>query len=271
MEATGIPERKTILQGIGLLFVVIVAIASIYYLSKFLYGTTGLQSTQLVSGKIPTNAAPQLVNAPPVIYEGGEFSVSFWVYIANWNVNNGTRKLIFTFGGNNYSTIVIGLGARTNTLFVRVATSTGDPNSQGQKLLTADVADLFQPNPPNEDVGSGSIGTQPMCDLPEIDLQRWVNITVVLNGRTCDVFLDGKLMRSCVLDNYFKVDNSSSLRANVLAFNNKLYGFDGYLSNLNMYNSAMNPSQIWSNYMKGPTGTNTDISSWFNNLINGSS
>ena len=38
-----------------------------------------------------------------------------------------------------------------------------------------------------------------MCDLTDIDLQRWINITVSVNGRIVDVYYDGKLARSCVL------------------------------------------------------------------------
>jgi hypothetical protein len=255
---------------VGITVILGVLLLGIYYLSKFFFGVSGLQGTQLISGKVSTTTAPKISTAPPVIYEGGEFSVSFWAYVANWNVNLGQRKLLFQFGGKNFSTIVIGLGAFTNTLIVRVATSTGNgTDTAGSTLLPSDVEKLFKPNPPDDDVGSGEIGAQPVCDLSEIDLQRWVNVAVVISGRTCDVYIDGKLQRSCILNNYFKVDNQSPLTANVIANASGSYGFDGYMSNLNMYNYSLNPSQIYKNYMSGPSGTNTDVSSWFKSLITG--
>ena len=62
---------------------------------------------------------------------------------------------------------------------------------------------------------SGSSGTtSPInhtCTVDNIPLQRWVNIIVSLNGRTMDVYINGKLTRTCVLPGVAKVNPSASI------------------------------------------------------------
>jgi hypothetical protein len=297
------------LPGIVMVGLVIIGLVAVYFLSQWLYGTKNLQATSLISGQIPANVPPTKVEAPPKIYEGGELSVSFWVYVANWKAGLGKRKHILEIGGSNFSTLLIGLGAFKNTLFVRTHTrgvgamgsgttiigaapttttnlatvaptatttttapapATTTPTvspfqnmpTQDPTLLATEVTAMFQPMTMDDSV-AGGIANQPMCDLPEIDLQRWVLVSVVMSGRTVDVYLDGKLQRSCMLPSYFKVDTASPLVAKVLQFN----GFDGYLSRVNAYNYALNPDQVYRLYMAGPSGTNSDIGSWFNSLF----
>ena len=111
------------------------------------------------------------------------------------------------------------------------------------------------------------LNAPPMCDLPEIGMQRWTMITVVLSGRTIDVYLDGKLNRSCIAPSYFKVD-PTGVTANITDRG----GFDGYTGYTAVSNYAMNPDEIYRAYMSGPNGLSaTDIFSWFTGLFKGSS
>jgi hypothetical protein len=115
-----------------------------------------------------------------------------------------------------------------------------------EKLTKAKVDSIFQPAqvPPGQLLND----TMPICDLPEVELQRWVCFGIVLNGRTVDVYLDGKLARSCVLPSFYTVDaNGVSLK--LLQYG----GFDGFLSKVVVYSQALNPDQIYRIYMSGPS------------------
>ena len=97
---------------------------------------------------------------------------------------------------------------------------------------------------------SGMLDTTANCDIPSIDLQRWVNIVVAINGKTCDVYLDGKLVRSCVLDNYFNVDSAYALTVGEAG------GFGGNINTTQMYGYALSPDLVYANYMAGPNPVN---------------
>ena len=78
-------------------------------------------------------------------------------------------------------------------------------------------------------------------------MQRWNLITVVLSGKTTDVYVDGKLARSCVSSSYYKVD-TMNVTPNILQHQ----AFDGKIANLSLYSVALNPAQIYQLYSEGP-------------------
>lgn len=235
-------------RSIGGIVVVILGAVALYYLYKFVYGAEGLVTESVITTAIPGNVAtkPALYTIPP-IYEGGEYSITFWTYITGFKDQTGLNKHILEIRGVDYSTLVVGLGAHRSKLIVRVNTAGGSGGSGKTSLTTVEVSNLFK----TTQVPSGLLDQgMELCDLPEIDLQRWVCIGIVLNGRTCDLYMDGKLARSCVLPGPFKVD-PKGYQMKLLDFN----GFDGFLSDVNCYQYALNPDQAYRIYMAGPSDT----------------
>jgi hypothetical protein len=246
---------------------VIVGAVALYYLYNFLHRTTSITSTAILTPDTLGTTKLSVLPNPPPIYEGGEYAVSMWVYINSYNVNRNRRKHLFEIGGASFSTLLIGLGAFRNTLFVRThskdfdagasaaaqpapaANATQTPGSEEAaradgSLKAADITSMFQPMALDDTI----LDSTPACDLPEIDMQRWTFIAVVLSGRTIDVYLDGKLARSCVTKSYFKVD-PTGVSAKALDHG----GFDGHISKVNAYNNGINPSDIYKLYQAGPT------------------
>lgn len=235
-------------RSIGGIVILILGAVALYYLYQFVYGVQGLSSSTIIKAAIPgnTKTRPALYSIPP-IYEGGEYSVTYWVYITGFKDQGGLNKHILEIRGVDYSTLVVGLGAFKNKLLTRVNTAGGGGGSGKTSLTTAEVQNLFK----TTQVPSGLLedGLE-LCDLPEVDLQRWVCIGLVLNGRTCDIYMDGKLARSCVLPGPFKVD-PKGYQMKLLDFD----GFDGFLSDVTCYQYALNPDQAYRIYMAGPTDT----------------
>jgi hypothetical protein len=109
------------------------------------------------------------------------------------------------------------------------------------------------------------IDTPPLCDLPDIDMQRWMMVSIVLSGRTIDVYLNGKLKRSCVAPSHFKVDPTGV--SPVLCDKG---GFDGHIAGVGVSNYAFNPEQIYKLYLSGPEGSTWDFGKWVRSLFTGS-
>jgi hypothetical protein len=100
-----------------------------------------------------------------------------------------------------------------------------------------------------------------LCDLPNLDLQKWVQVAISVNGRTVDVYIDGKLARSCVLPGLYRVD-AGGYNADLLDYG----GFGGFVNAVQMYNYALNPNTVYSMYMGGPspiTSIGAYLSSFF--------
>jgi hypothetical protein len=175
----------------------------------------------------------------PAPLAGGEYTVNTWVYINDYSVNNGKNKHVLSIGGSSFSTLLIFLGPYKNTLSVRVKTDDGNTGD----FSTSAVNTLFN----SLQSGSSLLDISKPCDINSVDLQKWVQLTVVLNNKICDVYIDGKMARSCILPSFFRVDKSNT-KMSICDYN----GFGGYVSNTSAYNYALNPEQIWRLYMTGP-------------------
>lgn len=266
---------------------VFAGLVGLYYLYQYLFGPKSTNTYTLISATQNAHIDPSkpitiTSDKLPVIYEGGEFSISTWIYITNWSYRTGFNKSIISVGGPNFDTIRIYLGGNKPKLSVRLQTkdASGTMNTvpSGATAINVNIGASNITSNSQVPIESLDKGTQnatfsilqtdsglldgsPLCDLPEIDLQRWVNITVSVNGRTVDVYMDGKLARSCVLPSFYKVD-AGGYSANLLAYG----GFGGQISTTTMYDSALNPETVYKNYMAGPEPI-TNIGQWFSSFF----
>ena len=227
-----------------------IGIMALYYLYGFLFGTSNIMTVQLVNTRTDAaNGDFSKVPAIPKPLEGGEYTVNTWLYISSFRNAGGAtamaKKYVFELKGDNFDTLLIALAANVNKLIVRVNTKDQTTGATGNtaadiSLKPADITAVM------------TAVTEPdtqVCDVGEIDLQRWILVSVVLNGKTVDTYLDGKLARSCTLPHVFRVD-SSPVKAVICA--NK--GFDGYVDSTSVSNYALNPDEIYRMYSTGPSG-----------------
>jgi hypothetical protein len=96
-----------------------------------------------------------------------------------------------------------------------------------------------------------------------IEYQRWVLITTVANGRTLDVYIDGKLARSCVYKAGYLGGNGTATAYVGLDNDDKL---KGYFSFMNYYQYALSPEEVWRTYQTGPGGP-FSLSKWFSSYF----
>ena len=260
------------------ILLVFLGLIALYYLYQYLFGPRGTNAYTLISKtrSATTDPSQPIVitsNNLPNIYEGGELTVSSWIYINNWSYRAGFNKSILTIGGPNFDIIRVYLGGNKPSLKVRLQTRENSGTIQPSSMAT--TATTTATTVPVESLekgtqnatfnilqtDSGLLDASPLCDLPEIDLQRWVNITVAINGKTVDVYLDGKLARSCVLPSFYKVD-AGGYSAYLLSYG----GFGGQIANTTVYDTALNPEQVYKNYMAGPEPI-TNIWDWLSSFF----
>jgi hypothetical protein len=201
-----------ILLGIILLIVLVVVIVILVNRAK-----KNKANVSVLLGS-PTDAFDLKDKSFPVKNsdEGLEFSYSVWIYIQDWT--RGWKNIFVkgdkTDGAGTSSARAPGLWLYpdTNALHARINTFAS----------------------PNEG-----------CDIKNIPLQKWVHIAYVLNNRTVDIYIDGKLERSCVLRGVPKLNDEP-----VRVCDNG--GYFGKISNLVYFRYAMKPDEVYKIYASGP-------------------
>jgi len=156
------------------------------------------------------------------------FCYSIWFYIDDWNYRYGEPKVIFgRMSGLNEPCPSVVLAATQNNLVISQEVYPGADS---------------QPT----DNSSAVVHT---CNIPNVPLQKWVNLIVSAYGRSMDVYIDGKLVRTCVLPGVSKVDPD----ANVYVTPNG--GFSGYTSSFQYWADSCDPQKAWNIYKKGYGGS----------------
>lgn len=233
------------------------AIVVMYYLYQFLFVKSVDKTVVMFRPVTNVNQVQALIKTKdlfPPLLEGGEYSVSFWMYIQNWSARAGYYKHILSIGStaNGFYTLAVFLGANTNTLHVRVQASDSTTGSSGPSsipaLTNANVSAMF--NTPA--VGATPIVPGFSADIPNIELQKWTLVNIVLNGNSIDVYMDGKLAKSVVAPSFYRVPQGDY---QLSAYNAN--GFGGYMSNLQISSVAMNPEDATHMYQAGPVGVSS--------------
>lgn len=99
------------------------------------------------------------------------------------------------------------------------------------------------------------------CTVTNVPIQKWCFFVVSFYGRTCDLYLDGKLIKTCVMDGIAKVDKDSDMFVTPGIQTGK-GSFQGYTSNYTFIPRSINPQEAYDLYKKGFGGN------WLTNLLN---
>jgi len=205
-------ETSTILVGV-------IAIILLYVIWQYLtdsYTQIGNMQKASVRTTIPANTLPK--NNNPY-----NFSISLWFYVTNWSCGTVEKDLFKIKGGANGTdnNFLIKLGACQNDLDV--------------------VTKITQ---------SGK-SVDSICHVSNIPIQRWVCLIVSIYGRTLDIYLDGKLVRTCVLPSVSVALATQSELTNIEIGG----GFDGFITSVKYKAQPVNPQEAWNTYTDGYGGS----------------
>ena len=87
------------------------------------------------------------------------------------------------------------------------------------------------------------------CGISNVPIQRWCNLLMSVYGRTLDLYLDGKLVRTCVLPGVAKIDPNAPIYVTPMG------GFSGWTSRFQYWSDSSNPQQAWNIYKAGYGGS----------------
>ena len=202
--------------------------------------------------------------------DAGQYSTNMWVYVIDTKgfagssarlanlleINSGKSTRFDSTPGNRGKTLLyIGLNPKNAALVVRQSTM-DSANSIDNTLDSPDdkhPSSIFPLSSLiNEYNGGTTYSGNDRCDIVNgIEFQRWVLISTVANGRTLDVYIDGKLARSCVYTSGYSGGSGGGTAYVGMDNGNNLKGFFSYI---NFYNYAQSPEEVWRIYQTGPGG-----------------
>lgn len=89
------------------------------------------------------------------------------------------------------------------------------------------------------------------CEIAEFPLQKWVNLIISFNGSAMDVYVDGKLVKSCVVNNGSKIQETKKI---ILGDRSKTEDV-GFITNVKLKAASIAPQEAWDIYSEGFGGS----------------
>jgi hypothetical protein len=187
--------------------------------------TSGDKTPAPVDGKtrtvVPSGEAPST--------GGADWGMQYWMYISDWNYKFGQEKdIVKRIAPNNPGTTAprIFLSASDNTLNVRVSVYPAD----GRAAAAAP--------------GANTTGDSFTCSVENVPVQSWFAVSVTCFQRNMDIYINGRLVKSCVLPGVPKPAVGDIIVADG-------GGFSGSVCNLHWYNSMLAPEDARAFHAKG--------------------
>jgi len=196
----------------------VIAIILLYALYKIItsnYTTLGSMQNANNETLIPAASMPKTIP--------NTSAFSMWFYVRDWtcqtNASSVKPKNIISIKNAQASNLFsVSLGNCVNEVNVKV------------KCTTTTAA----------------AGVDSTCSVGDFPLQKWVHLIVSVNGRALDVYVDGKLVKTCVLEGVPKFSDASQI---VLGG-----GFEGFITNVKFKKDVIAPQEAWDMYSEGYGG-----------------
>jgi hypothetical protein len=229
---------STVMAVIGGLFLLFVGVTVFNYIQKQnnqpgfdLFGETSSSS----GDKAPTPVDGKTKTVIPAgeipIGGGADYGIQYWMYISSWDYRFGQDKdILKRVSPNDPSTVGprIYLAPTENTLHVKLSLYPTDQKAASSAPGTSSTGDSF------------------MCSVENVPLQSWFSVSVTVFQRNLDIYINGRLVKSCVLPGIAKPAAGDV----ILADNG---GFAGSICNVNGYATMLTPDDARSFHTKGTT------------------
>ena len=239
------------MSPLNIVIIVVIFVLIFMILRYYLTDANTLQSS-VQNGQTATTISASSLATDGTNTAATNFTYSIWFYINDWNYRYGSKKVLFGRMGNTTTSTTPPPGP--NAPAAAAATASSIDNIQQLEPCPAVIFGAMDNNvsislacfnsPDTTATGSGSTNIH-TCTVSNIPIQRWVNLIVSVYGRSLDVYIDGKLVRTCLLPGIASVKTNSDL------FVTPMGGFSGWTSRLQYWPNAFNPQQAWNTYTKG--------------------
>jgi len=267
-------EVLSIILIVFIVLVVIVVIAVLYrYYSVKHKLDAALITTPISITEVPTYGYT-VASTPGLALStvGVEYTYNMWIKVSEPRASPGTPVCLL-YRSSAPPTITTAAANPSiwlrsdNSLIVRASTAQPDSSLPVQPELYPsysfpDGYSVVNPlNPLNVDNINTKTAT---CDIENIPLQRWVMITAVLWNKTFDVYINGKLVRSCILPGLPLHDKDKLEKLYVGGGNNATNNYTGHVSRVRYFNHAITAEEVLKLYKKGPA----PVTWWWHTMKN---
>jgi len=199
------------------IFIVILVLVILFLVVKYVFSTSGTTTLEEASTEQIVSAADLEKNSSV------NSAYLLWFYIKDWNENYGNTKVLMTRLDGSGDGLKATLGTYENKLDLDISYYDTDTSS---KLTHT-------------------------CSVYNIPIQTWNSLIISIEQKSIDIFLNGKLHKSCLVPGVPYIDSNSDV---VITPGPASQQFSGFTSTFKYYTTPVDPQKAWNIYRSGWTG-----------------
>ena len=255
-------------MNIANIIIIIILILIIIWLLNKVFFSTNIVYDKILNANETGNTGTLLTNSTNAIpnkdlkEEGtSNFMLSVWFYIDDWGTSMGKEKNILFMAKNETVKNSSGLTNLTGiTKTSDCMTNVNDISFRNLNIcldsydnnLLIDIETYGEnrcrdTTQPTNGTFNSIVTRHKISNIP---LQKWNCLILSVDTKTFDIYLDGKLRNSFILDGTY---NSSGDKKNIYLGNviNSVPGFEGFITRVRYEPNPINPQQAYKIYKEG--------------------
>jgi hypothetical protein len=218
------------MKTLNIVVIVLLILLIIWALSYLFLKTNIIYDTILDASKTYSQDKNMIKSKNIPMNSTSNFTMSIWFFVDNWGNNISRDKNILFLGESNQSinkNVEIKLDKYNNDLHISLKRH---PLTESENSL---ITQTFK--------------------ITNIPIQKWVCLTISVDNKTIDVYIDGKLRNSFIMDNtYNQTSENAGTDLNIYLGNtNNNDGFKGFITRFRYIPHSIDPQYSYNIYKDG--------------------
>jgi len=233
------------METMTILFIILILIL-LYLVIRYYFKHTNTLTSSIMAGTTQQQISSSKLGNNSTGNNASNFTYSIWFYIDDWNYRYNEPKVLF--GRMSSPSVGSGAGSMPGVSGKDPCplVTFGNINNNLSVALTCAGDNVGGASDP---VGSAAHTLIHTCSVSNVPIQVWTNLLISTYGRTLDIYLDGKLVNTCLLPGPALVNTNSDVYVTPNG------GFSGWTSKLQYFEHATDPQTAWDIYRQGYGGS----------------
>jgi len=241
-----------------LVLIIIWVISKVFFTTNIIYDkildASLINSESGIFDNLGANESNVINNKDILENNTANFMLSVWFYIDNWGNNIGQEKNILYMGDKKNLVTHSELKTQSIGISNKKCGITESMNIKNLSICLDDYENILNIDiETNENSSADSSGCVTRYYIKNIPIQKWNCLTMSVDTKTMDIYLDGKLRNSFILHGPYKSDLGSGKKKNIYLghMDQNNIGFEGFITRIRYEPNSINPKEAYNIYKEG--------------------
>ncbi len=240
----------------NIIFLILLILLLIWVLNRLFFRTNIIYDKILKAGDENSSENNNTIdNADFLENSTSNFMLSVWFFVDSWGKEISNEKNILFMATDKTKSIPDELSNTQIGISNKYCVSSSSNNYKNLNICLDKYENNLFIDIETYDDGTSTTDSSACYTrykIENIPIQKWNCLTLSVDTKTLDVYLDGKLRNSFILHGIYKNKYEDNSKKNIYLGNNgDSYGFEGFITRVRYEPNSINPQEAYNIYRDG--------------------